>query len=366
MKNIVLIEDDVMLGQNLIEILEEEDFEVQHAVNGHLGIEMVLKSLPDLVICDIMLPECNGLKVKEKLNEDQLAATIPFIFLTAKADKIDIRRGMELGADDYLTKPFTKESLMNSINSRIHKNEVFKKHNSELTKSIALALPHEFNNPLISILGYSEIILEIAEKCQFCQCNEIINYTKIINSSGSELLALLKRFLLVVKLEMIFADLDEVKRYNENKSVFVDAGFVGDCINDMIEKFDADKFIFRNESKNLKLSISDEDIELILKEIIDNAYKFSEENSLVTVLLTNDEEYFKVEITNSGRGMTDDQVSRIGLFQQFERERYEQKGLGIGLAIAKKLLELNEGILQISSIPDSETIVTLNIPIRKD
>jgi signal transduction histidine kinase len=366
MKKIVLIEDDLMLGQNLTEILEGEDFEVIHTINGQLGIDLVLKHLPDLVISDILLPEFDGLMVKEKLNKDPLASTIPFIFLTAKADKNDIRRGMEVGADDYLTKPFTKESLLNSINSRIHKNEVFKKHSSELTKSIALALPHEFNNPLISILGYSEIILDIAEKCQFCQCNEIMTYTKIINSSGTELLGLLKRFLLIVKLEMIFSDLNEVKKYNDNKSKFINTEYACDSLYDLSEKYSPAKIDIRDEAKKVKLNISDEDFDLILKEIVDNAFKFSEKNSIIKALLTSDDTYYKIVIINPGRGMSEDQISRIGLFQQFEREKFEQKGLGIGLAIAKKLLELNEGILQISSVPDLETMVTLNIPIKKE
>ncbi len=364
MRKIVLIEDDVMLSQNLIEILEEENFNIIHATNGKTGIELVKTHLPDIIISDILISGCSGIEIKETLNEDPLVSTIPFIFLTAKADKYDIRRGMEVGADDYLVKPVSREELINSINSRIRKSEIFKKHSSDLTKSIALALPHEFNNPLISILGYSEIILEIAGKGEHCQCSDIVGYIKAIHSSGADLLQLLKRFLLVVKLEMIFSDVNEVKKYNEQKTKFLSADIAEAFIIDYTEKFEDMQSIIKNNVSSVRLNISDEDFEIILKEIIENAFKFSDEDSPVQILLNVTDDFYIIEVKNAGRGMTEEQIARVGMFQQFEREKYEQRGMGLGLAIAKRLIELNEGELQISSIPEVETIVKLFIPLR--
>lgn len=366
MKKIVLIEDDIMLSQNLIEILEEENFDIIHATDGITGIELVKNHLPDLVISDILMPKCSGISIKEALNKDPLTATIPFIFLTAKADKNDIRKGMEVGADDYLVKPVSKEELINSINSRMRKSEVFKKHSADLTKSIALALPHEFNNPLISILGYSEIILEIAEKSDNCHSTDIVNYTKIINSSGVELLNLLKRFLLVVKLEMIFSDVNEVKKYNERKTRALGSDFVEAFIMDFTEKYGDRKSVIKSDIDSAKLNISDEDLEIILKEVIENAFKFSNDDSQVQILLNVSDDFYIIEVKNSGRGMTEEQIAHVGMFQQFEREKYEQRGMGLGLGIAKRLIELNEGELEIISIPEKETIVKLFIPLRKN
>lgn len=109
---------------NILEILEFEDFGVVSAENGFIGALWAQEHLPDLIICDVMMPEVNGYEVLSALRADPATATIPFIFLTAIADKADIRRGMEMGADDYLTKPFTRKDLLGAIATRLTKHEV--------------------------------------------------------------------------------------------------------------------------------------------------------------------------------------------------------------------------------------------------
>lgn len=121
MKKILVIEDEPSVRANILEILELEDYHGIGAENGLIGVLWALEHIPDLIICDVMMPELDGYGVLTTLRQDPLTATIPFIFLTAKADKTDFRQGMELGADDYLTKPFTSEELLNSIATRFEK-----------------------------------------------------------------------------------------------------------------------------------------------------------------------------------------------------------------------------------------------------
>ncbi|MGE0636851.1 MAG: response regulator [Bacteroidia bacterium] len=126
-KTILLIEDNAEVRENTAEILELSNYKVLTAENGKVGVEAAKKSKPDLIICDIMMPEMDGYGVLFMLGKDPETSGIPFIFLTAKAEKSDIRRGMELGADDYLTKPFDEMALLNAIEIRLKKNEIFKK-----------------------------------------------------------------------------------------------------------------------------------------------------------------------------------------------------------------------------------------------
>ncbi|MBU2493577.1 MAG: response regulator [Bacteroidetes bacterium] len=363
MKKIVLIEDDLLLVQNLTEILREEGFEVVPTSSGIEGLNLVKFHLPDLVICDILLPEFNGLVIKDELNKDPFVSTIPFIFLTAKSGKEDIRKGMEVGADDYLIKPFTVEDLLKSIYSRLKKNDIFKKHTKELTKSITLSLPHEFNNPLLTVLGYSEIIMDMGGDTKNIN-SEIIKYAGIINSAGKELHGLLKRFLLISKLETIFSDADEVKKYNENRTKFI---WSADIKNNIIElsreKYD-NMVIVQENSENVLLNISGEDIEILYTELLENAFKFKAKNTQVYVSESIEDRFYCLQFKNFGRGMTKEQISRIGIFQQFDRERYEQKGSGLGLSIAKRLIELNKGYLRIESLLKVETIVYLYVPMK--
>jgi len=118
---ILIIEDNNDIRESTAEILELADFEVLQAKNGRLGVELATKSLPDLILCDIMMPELDGYGVLFLLNKNPQTSAIPFIFLTAKAERLDMRKGMEMGADDYLTKPFDDVELLNSIESRLRK-----------------------------------------------------------------------------------------------------------------------------------------------------------------------------------------------------------------------------------------------------
>ncbi|GAC1492935.1 MAG: hypothetical protein NVS2B14_05850 [Chamaesiphon sp.] len=121
MTKILVIEDEQTVRENILELLDAEGFDTIGAENGRLGVQMALECLPDLIICDVMMPELDGYEVLTTLRNYNVTATIPFIFLTAKAAKADLRQGMNLGADDYLTKPFTRLELLGAIDSRLKK-----------------------------------------------------------------------------------------------------------------------------------------------------------------------------------------------------------------------------------------------------
>jgi DNA-binding response OmpR family regulator len=127
MKKILLIEDNEDVRENTTEILQLAGYEVITAPNGKVGVEHAQQAKPDLIICDIMMPELDGYGVLHILNKKPETTGIPFIFLTAKTEKTDIRKGMNLGADDYLTKPFDDTDLLNAIEARLRKSSMQQK-----------------------------------------------------------------------------------------------------------------------------------------------------------------------------------------------------------------------------------------------
>jgi DNA-binding NarL/FixJ family response regulator len=152
MKKILVIEDEPEMRRNLTTVLRLEQFRALAAENGRIGIELAKKEKPDLILCDVMMPELDGYGVIAALRADPETAAIPFIFLTAKGEKPDIRAGMNLGADDYLTKPVAKHDLLEAIRSR-------------LERAIQQAVP-EFNpnfrsaKPLEEVLGLTPRVAE--------------------------------------------------------------------------------------------------------------------------------------------------------------------------------------------------------------
>ncbi len=127
MKKILLIEDNDDIRDNTAEILELANYEVHVAENGKRGVEKALEFLPDLIICDIMMPELDGYGVLHAIQRNEAIKNTPFIFLTAKTERSDFRKGMESGADDYITKPFDGTELLNAVDGRLKKVEWLKK-----------------------------------------------------------------------------------------------------------------------------------------------------------------------------------------------------------------------------------------------
>ena len=139
MKKILVIEDEQIIRENILKLLKAEGFDVTGAENGTQGLNAAVSNLPDVIICDVMMPELDGYGVLMALRSNPVTATLPFVFLTGKAERSEMRQGMELGADDYLTKPFTKAELVGAISSRLKKQEaVAKQYNTLRSQSSAL------------------------------------------------------------------------------------------------------------------------------------------------------------------------------------------------------------------------------------
>lgn len=171
MKNILLIEDNDEIRENTAEILELANYKVVTAANGKIGVQSALQQKPDLIICDVMMPELDGYGVLHLINKNPELTGIPFIFLTAKAERTDFRKGMEMGADDYITKPFTDIELLNAVEARFKKTEILKK------------------NYVANEQGVKELLNDVKSTAtldELTESNNINTYTKkqIIYSEG--------------------------------------------------------------------------------------------------------------------------------------------------------------------------------------
>lgn len=122
-KKILVIEDQAAMRRNIALLLQMEGYEVVSAENGRLGLDLARQARPDLILCDVMMPEMDGYSVVQALREDPEHATVPFVFLTAKSDRADLRVGMNFGADDYLTKPVVRDDLLAAVQVRLARAE---------------------------------------------------------------------------------------------------------------------------------------------------------------------------------------------------------------------------------------------------
>lgn len=350
-EKILVIEDDLNIRNNICEILENEGYSVECAKNGIEGIEKVNHFYPDLIICDIMMPEKNGFEVLEETLRNPSTASIPFIFLTAKVEPENLRKGMSLGADDYLFKPFHINDLIAAVEIRLRKSNVQSHKIKEMQEQIIAKVPHELRTPLVPILGYSEMIME--EECD----GQIGEMAQVINKYGKTLHGRIEKLL-------IYQELVVSQRNERDKHTPIDTDFVSYCITHLD--------IQLNPKERLKLEIepgfvliSESNLCIIMKELIENALKFSGIDSLVDIKGFQGNEMYKLIVTDSGRGMTVNEINSITVFKKFGKDQLTEPGIGLGLATVKKIVELNKCTFKITSELNHFTTCEISIPIKQ-
>src|SRR6267143_3476636 len=207
MPEILVIDDDVSLREVIQIYLEHAGFEVIEADNGVVGVQQACAQLPDLILCDVRMEKMDGYRTLAALRQDTVTAPIPVILMTGQADTAGMRQGMELGADDYLSKPFTVPQLLAAVNARLKKRqtvrELAERKLADLRANISLALPHELLTPLNGILGFSDIL--ITDHAHL-QPEEVVSMAEAIRDSAKRLHRLIENFLIFAQIELLQAD----------------------------------------------------------------------------------------------------------------------------------------------------------------
>ncbi|GAB4547419.1 MAG: response regulator [Anaerolineae bacterium] len=366
-QKILLVEDEAFLSHEIAEALQYENYLVLTAEDGRQGLEIARREMPDLIISDIMMPNLDGYGFLMALREDTVTARIPFIFLTAKSEYADMRKGMAFGADDYLVKPFDILELLTAIRTRLQKRneaaEAATKEMEALRHSVVTALPHELRTPLTGIMGYVNFIVGDFDSLRPEQVYQMLQG---VQRATNRLYRLIQNYLLFTQLEIV--GMDEVRRallfqYRDLQPTNVIEASQS-VLAERAENYHRQADV-KSSLAPAKLRLLSEDFTKILDEVLDNALKFSPEGTTVSVIGQADSQsgIYTIKVTDNGRGMRPDQVRAIGAMMQFDRKRHEQQGAGLGLAIVRRLIELYGGNIQIESDVQHGCTVILSFPM---
>src|ERR1700722_2197855 len=228
MKKILVIDDEEWLREMIQLALRQKGYEIAEAENGAVGIEVAKKILPDLILCDVNMEKVDGYLTLSSLRSDPSTAAIPFILMTGLADNAGMRHGMELGADDYLPKPFTIDALYAAVEARLKKAQALReeaeKKLADLRDNISMMLPHELRTPLNGILAYGEILSTESETLQPA---EIAEMGQIIHESGKRLERLIENFLIYSQIELMVKDPQRAAALRKKQTQFPRKGVEG-------------------------------------------------------------------------------------------------------------------------------------------
>jgi two-component system, sensor histidine kinase and response regulator len=363
MKKILVIDDEKSVCATIKHILTVKGFQAFAAEDGRTGIQLAQVHQPDLILCDVAMPGLDGYAVLSALRSHSATATIPFIFATAVTDKRNMRHGMELGADDYLPKPFTVDELVNAVNSRLKKHQDILRRSEEkvaaLRETIRFAMPHELRTPLNGIIGFSALM---AEEALLLPAGKIREMATQVHRSALRLHAMIERFLSLIQLEQDAADPSNASAAKEGEPISARELVQELAIQAASDAEREPDLVFDLAGSNLV--IPSQHLSLLARELVDNALKFSEAGTPIRIACEQLDHCFALSVSNHGRGMTADQISRIGAYVQFERGTFEQQGCGLGLMIVKRIIELHKGELIVRSTPGKEITVTVSIPLH--
>lgn len=361
MKRILVIDDEVWLREMVRMALQQRGYEVIEAENGMTGAEAARRELPDLILCDVNMEKMDGYLTLSALRSEPATAGIPFILMTGLADNAGMRRGMELGADDYLPKPFAIDGLYAAVEARLKKAEALRqeaeKKLSDLRDNISLMLPHELRTPLNGILAYGEIL---AAEAGTLAAGEIAEMGQAIHDSGKRLERLIENFLIYAQIELLSADAHKINALRQKQTQFP-AKLIEEHARSQAQAADRlDDLVL--SLADLAMPISEDYLAKIANELVQNAFKFSERGRPVSVTLSALPNGVMLSVTDQGRGFSTEHITRVGAYMQFDRKIQEQQGLGLGLMIAKRLTELHGGTLSIQSERGAATTVAVKLP----
>lgn len=363
MTTILIIEDELPIRANIVEMLELEGFSSLEAGDGRTGLQIAEAAQPDLIICDVTMPEMDGYEVLLELRKNPITAAIPLIFLTARADRSFMRHGMELGADDYLTKPFTLAELRAAISARLDRHQSYTRTSQDLEqakRTLIQLVSHELRTPLIAINTATEIISrQIGQLSQ----GQILELIESIQRGGQRLARLVEQIVFLVQIETATITPASIKQTGLPMRI-------SDLLIPAMNQ--ARAFAYRNPDVNIQLDVRDKTAVVVcnkhalihaLAELSCNALVFSPSGSEVHISAWYADDYAWISIIDQGQGMTPEQLEHaLREFGQIDRQTQDQQGIGLGLPLSRRIIQLHGGTFEIQSVVNKGTQVTISLP----
>ena len=339
----------------MVETLEDEGYQVDAAGDGHAGLALARQHAPDLVLCDIVMVGLDGFGLLSAFRQDPLTATIPVIFLTGIGEPEALRKGMDLGADDYLAKPVTRAQLLQAVRARLARSSAIRREGllrlDVLRADLAKALPHEFLTPLTAVMGLSSLLMEEGVVAP----GDVKEVAHGIFLGGVALQRTIAKFLLYAEIE--------------TRPTPPRAGIIpGDAAAALVQETARVEAERSDRSADLALqveavgvSMPKDHLQAIVLELVQNALKFSVPPSEVTMSLRAEGQACVLSVADRGQGMSAAHLAGLER-PPFLRRHRDDLGTGLGLAIVRRLVSLHGGNIHIDTEPGRGTTVELRFP----
>lgn len=368
-RKILVVEDNEDMLNGIRDILEMSGYQVVTALDGQAALALMEQDRPDLIISDIMMPQMDGYELFSAVRANPKWLRIPFVFLTAKDQRLDVRLGKQLGADDYLTKPFEPEDLIVIVEAKLERAASLQAATdaemSQLKQNILKAFSHEFRTPLTYIRGYLDLILE--DGLDQLSTEELEDFLHGMRRGSARLSRLVDDLIFLVTLETGQA----VNKFYSEQMYFTGLRSLVEIVVHQKQPTAQQ----RNVALELELPDLLPGVEIhldyirdVLERLVDNAIKFSNSaQGHVLVSATANETWVRIAVKDNGIGISAEELPNLfKRMHQIDRAHLEQSGLGVGLAIAKGIAEIHGGRIDVESEVGKGSTFTLVLPVAQE
>ncbi|CAN1212456.1 histidine kinase [Tumidithrix helvetica PCC 7403] len=375
MPSILVVDDEPNNFDVIDAFLSDSEYQLHYASGGQEALKSLDIFQPDVILMDVMMPGIDGMEVCRQIKAMPEWQAVPIIMVTALTAKEDLARCLKAGADDFISKPVNSIELRARVSSMLRIRQQYESIQtmselqantidllqnslSELRRNLVSSLPHELNTPLSGISGVIGILIDQYDSMI---AEEIYEFLILAQQSAVRLEKLIQRFLIYLQLEMDTHKIDNSSANGSDYGRISSQNEIEYIAKALAEKFNRTLDLVL-DFQEFKVAVSPKDLQCIVEELLENSFKFSQSGTSVKVIGKIDR-MFHLWVLDLGRGMTEEQIAKIGAFMQFERKYYEQQGVGLGLKIVKKITEIYGGEFSISSIYHQETSVHITLPL---
>jgi len=359
---ILLAEDDDLVRAIAEEMLGEAGYKIVAVGDGMEALKVLEQMTPDLIVSDVRMPRCDGFEFLQRVRRDPAYMAIPFIIMSAKAEMSDQRMGMSLGADDYVTKPYRAEDLLQTIAVRLERAARVKDLLSQQQRFLSVVLPHELRTPLTGIIGYADLMVNLGEAGEILSAADLLDFGRNLARAGHRLLGVANDLALWSWLEAWTIKVRSGEK-PMRKPVRLTQEMIKNwrCVSAELYGREKDTLVVMEPAMVLAPG---EGLERVVGHLIDNALKFSLPGSLVKATGRVAGLNYEIEVVDRGRGMSEAELAAIGLMRQFGRERFEQQGMGMGLVLARSFVQLGKGNFEMRrNLEGAGMYVRLTLPL---
>ncbi len=375
---ILVVDDELelerLIKQRFRKKINSKEIDFIFASNGLEALQKIQEESDiDLVLTDINMPQMDGLELIDALSK--MSDSLKAVVISAYSHTANLRQAMNVGAFDFLTKPLNFRELEQTIEkTQKHvqqirarqleaKNTLLEQEKLKLKAlqdSISTSLSHEINTPLNGILGFTDLLLKYYASTFEA---DVLDAFQCIYNSTIRLERLCHNFLFHAQFEVLVTDPERLLKLKQEITHSSQSWFL-ECADFQAANYSRLADI-EMQIDSAPVQISETLLRKIVKELLDNALKFSEPETPISVRGVNLGQWFKVVVSDRGRGLSPEQIANLDAYVQFDRDEHEQQGMGLGLAIVKRIVQVHEGQFIIESTEGKGTTVTIELPVAE-